>query len=78
MTVSPLLAAIVCFGAYAVAYRVYARFLSDRLFELDDSGPTPAHRFRDGVDYVPANRYVLFGHHYASITGVIEPLDVEF
>jgi carbon starvation protein len=70
MTVSPLLAALVCIAAYIVAYRGYARFLSDRIFELDGSRPTPAHRFRDGVDYVPANRYVLFGHHYASIAGL--------
>ena len=70
MTVSPLLAALVCLGAYAAAYRLYARFLADRVFELDPARPTPAVRHRDDVDYVPANRYVLFGHQYASITGL--------
>ena len=70
MTISPLLAAIVCIAAYAIAYRVYARFLADRVFELDPSRPTPAVQLRDDVDYVPANRYVLFGHQYASITGL--------
>ena len=70
MTVSPLVATVVCFVAYWVAYRVYARYLAQRLFELDGSRPTPAHVLRDDVDYVPANRYVLFGHHYASITGL--------
>ncbi len=70
MTVSPLLAAFVCLGAYVVAYRFYARFLADRVFALDPTRPTPAVRHRDDVDYVPANRYVLFGHQYASITGL--------
>ena len=67
---SPLLAALLCFGAYLLAYRFYAQHLARRLFELDPSRPTPAHRLRDEVDYVPANRFVLFGHQYASITGL--------
>ncbi len=70
MTVPPLLAALVCLAAYAAAYRFYARFLADRVFALDPTRPTPAVRHRDDVDYVPANRYVLFGHQYASITGL--------
>ena len=70
MTISPLLAAIACLAAYAVGYRIYARFLADRVFALDPSRPTPAVRLRDDIDYVPANRYVLFGHQYASITGL--------
>ncbi len=70
MTVSPLLAAAVCLVAYWLAYRVYARFLADRVFAIDPSRPTPAVTQRDDVDYVPANRYVLFGHQYASITGL--------
>ena len=67
---SPLLAVLLCFGAYLLAYRFYAQHLARRLFELDPSRPTPAHRLRDEVDYVPANRFVLFGHQYASITGL--------
>ena len=70
MTVSPLLTAIVCLAAYAAAYRLYARFLADRVFAIDPTRPTPAVTRRDDVDYVPANRYVLFGHQYASITGL--------
>ena len=70
MTVSPLLVTACALLAYVVAYRFYARYLAERLFELDGSHSTPSHRFHDGVDYVPANRYVLFGHHYASITGL--------
>ena len=70
MTVSPLLAALICIAAYVTAYRVYARFLAERVFALDPSRPTPAVSLRDDIDYVPANRYVLFGHQYASITGL--------
>ena len=70
MTMSPLLAALICIAAYVVAYRVYARFLAERVFAIDPARPTPAVRCRDEVDYVPANRYVLFGHQYASITGL--------
>ena len=70
MTVSPLLAAAVCLTAYAIAYRVYSRFLADRLFELNASRQTPAVTLRDEIDYVPTNKYVLFGHQYASITGL--------
>ena len=67
---SPLAVAVLALTAYAVAYRFYARHLATRLFELDGSRPTPAHRLRDDIDYVPANRYVLFGHQFASITGL--------
>ena len=67
---SPLLAALICIAAYVVAYRVYARFLAERVFAIDPARPTPAVRYRDEIDYVPANRYVLFGHQYASITGL--------
>ena len=70
MGVSPVAAALLAFAAYWAAYRFYARHLSRRLFALDDARPTPAHRLRDDVDYVPANRYVLFGHQFASITGL--------
>ena len=67
---SPLLAALLCIAAYVVAYRVYARFLAEWVFAIDPTRPTPAVRYRDEIDYVPANRYVLFGHQYASITGL--------
>ena len=55
---------------YLLGYGLYSRYLSRRLFRLDPASPTPAHLQRDEVDYVPTNRYVLFGHHWASITGL--------
>jgi carbon starvation protein len=55
---------------YALAYRFYGGFLSKRIFDLDPNRVTPAIALNDGVDFVPTNRYVLFGHHWASITGL--------
>jgi len=67
---TPLIAAVICIAAYALAYRFYARFLATHLFALSPQRVTPAHTLRDDVDYMPTNRFVLFGHHYASITGL--------
>jgi carbon starvation protein len=53
----------------AVAYRYYSAFLAARVAALDDSVTTPAHRFRDGHNFDPTNRWVLFGHHFAAISG---------
>lgn len=54
---------------FIAAYKFYGDFLSKKL-EVDDKNLTPSHKLRDGVDYVPAKRPVLFGHHFASIAGV--------
>lgn len=67
---TPLLAVLACLVLYALGYFAYGRFLANRIFRLDPARPTPAHNLRDEVDYVPSNRFVLFGHHYASITGL--------
>src|SRR3954470_654121 len=53
----------------AVAYRYYSAFLVARVAVLDDSRVTPAHRFSDGQNFDPTNRWVLFGHHFAAISG---------
>jgi carbon starvation protein len=52
-----------------IAYRTYGAFLAARVATLDDLRRTPAHTQRDGRDYVPTNRWVLFGHHFAAIAG---------
>ena len=67
---TPALAAAFCFLCYGLAYRFYARFLATRVFHLQADRTTPAHALQDGVDYVPSRPIVLFGHHYASITGL--------
>ncbi|MBM3999600.1 MAG: carbon starvation protein A [Planctomycetes bacterium] len=56
-------------AAFAVAYRLYGAFLAAKVAVIDDSRPTPAHRLKDGVDYHPTKRLVLFGHHFAAIAG---------
>ena len=70
MTISPLFVSFIAALAYFFAYRVYSRFLATHLFEIDPSRQTPAIALQDDIDYVPANRYVLFGHQFASITGL--------
>jgi carbon starvation protein len=53
----------------AIAYRYYSAFLAARVAVLDDARPTPAHTFYDGQNYHPTNKWVLFGHHFAAISG---------
>ncbi|MEE8166717.1 MAG: carbon starvation protein A, partial [Myxococcota bacterium] len=63
-----LLAAIV-FIVFALGYRFYARFLSDRIFDLREEEAVPSRECEDGVDYVPTKLHVLWGHHFASVAG---------
>ena len=67
---SPILAALAAFVLYLLGYRFYSKYLASRIFDLDDSRPTPSHTMSDGVDYVPTRPSILFGHHFASITGL--------
>jgi len=53
----------------AIGYRYYSAFLAAKVMALDDARITPAHRFDDGANYVPTNKWVLFGHHFAAISG---------
>ncbi len=62
-----LVTAAGCF--YVLAYRFYGGFLGRRVMQLDDERSTPAFRLEDGTNYYPANKYVLFGHHFAAIAG---------
>src|SRR5919107_4986824 len=52
-----------------IAYRYYSAFIAARIMALDDARVTPAHIRNDGQNYHPTNRYVLFGHHFAAISG---------
>jgi len=60
---------IVALLVFALAYRFYAKFIITKVLVFDSSRPTPAYTLRDGRDYHPTNRYVLFGHHFAAISG---------
>ncbi|WP_120430194.1 carbon starvation CstA family protein [Acinetobacter baylyi] len=62
-----LVLAAIC--VYSIAYRFYSLFIATKVFELNSRRLTPAHRLADGLDYVPTNKYVLFGHHFAAIAG---------
>lgn len=63
------LVAVISLVLFFVGYRYYSKFLAEKIYRLDPDYITPAHRFKDGVDYVPANKYVLWGHHFTSIAG---------
>ncbi len=54
---------------YALGYLFYSRYLADRVYGLDPNFVVPSREFEDGVDYVPTNKHVLFGHHFTSIAG---------
>ncbi|MGD0697503.1 MAG: carbon starvation CstA family protein [Terriglobia bacterium] len=54
---------------YALGYRFYSRFIALRVLELNDERATPAERLEDGRDFVPTNKWVVFGHHFAAIAG---------
>jgi carbon starvation protein len=54
---------------FAIAYRLYGKFIATKVLMLNDKRVTPAYEFRDGKDYHPTNKWVLFGHHFAAISG---------
>ncbi len=61
--------AIFSLSCFFVSYFFYSKFLAKKIYKLDPDIVTPAHEFNDGIDYVPTNKYVLFGHHFTSIAG---------
>ncbi len=68
----PVSAAYIVIAAvctYAIAYRFYSHFIAFRVLRLSDTNVTPAVRHNDGHDFVPTNRWVVFGHHFAAIAG---------
>jgi carbon starvation protein len=67
VSASWLVTAAIC--VYFIAYRFYSRFIADKVLKLDDTRITPADRHNDGLDYVPTNKCVVFGHHFAAIAG---------
>src|SRR6266478_4350235 len=63
----PVMLGVLCI--LAIAYRYYSAFLAAKVAQLDDARITPAHQFNDGQNYHPTNKWVLFGHHFAAISG---------
>ena len=68
-TVNAVWFLVAAVAVYAVAYRFYSAFLAAKVFALDACRPTPAEVINDGRDFVPTNRWVVFGHHFAAIAG---------
>ena len=64
-----LLLMVVCGGGFIIAYHTYGRYLARKVFKLNDKAPVPSRELADGVDYVPAKKGVIFGHHFTSIAG---------
>src|SRR6516162_2273436 len=67
MSALPIMIVTLC--ALAIGYRFYSAFLAAKVAALDNSRVTPAHQFNDGQNYHPTNKWVLFGHHFAAISG---------
>lgn len=60
---------LVGLGVMSLGYLFYSKFIAERIYRLDPDFRTPAHTMRDGVDYVPTNKFVLWGHHFTSVAG---------
>ena len=56
-------------STYLIGYRFYGKFIAARVMALDDRRATPAERLDDGHDFVPTNKWIVFGHHFAAIAG---------
>src|SRR5215210_5356954 len=68
-TISAAWLVLAAVGTYLLSYRFYSRFIADRVLGLNDRRATPAERLTNGRDFVPTQRWVLFGHHFAAIAG---------
>ncbi len=66
---SAIVLLILGLGGMAAGYFVYSRFIADKIYKLDPNFETPAHSMEDGVDFVPTNKFVLWGHHFTSVAG---------
>src|SRR5699024_10346086 len=64
-----VLVAILGLAIFALGYRYYSKFIAEKIFRLDHNYVTPAHKYKDGVDFVPINKFVLWGHHFTSVAG---------
>jgi len=67
--ISSLWFLLACFGCQLIAYRFYSNWLATKVLQINPSRPTPAHKLSDGQDFIPTNRWIVFGHHFAAIAG---------
>ncbi|WP_153462141.1 carbon starvation protein A [Sediminibacillus terrae] len=66
---SSLLVAAIGIIIFILGYRFYSKFVAEKIYRLDPNYVTPAHQYKDGVDFVPTNKYVVWGHHFTSVAG---------
>lgn len=66
---SAVILVVLGLGSMALGFVFYSRFIASKIYQLSDSFPTPAHTMQDGIDYVPTNKYILWGHHFTSVAG---------
>ncbi|MGM7696540.1 carbon starvation CstA family protein [Microbacterium sp. A84] len=66
---TPVLLMFIGLALFVLGYFIYSKYLSKRVYKLDASFKTPAHELKDGIDYVPTNKYILWGHHFTSVAG---------
>ncbi|WP_102347441.1 carbon starvation CstA family protein [Bacillus sp. Marseille-P3661] len=64
-----ILLAVIGMVVFFLGYMYYAKFVAEKIYRLDPNYKTPAHQFEDGVDFVPTNKLVLWGHHFTSVAG---------
>lgn len=66
---STLIVAILSFVGFIIAYHTYGKWLSKKIFDLDEKAIVPSKELEDGVDFVPTKKSIIFGHHFTSIAG---------
>jgi carbon starvation protein len=64
-----IVVALAVLGIFYLGYRYYSKYLAEKVYKLDKDFVTPSHEFEDGVDFVPTNKHILFGHHFTSVAG---------
>lgn len=68
-SISALWIVVAAVAVYLIGYRFYGQYIAANVMQLEAARATPAVRLNDGLDFVPTNKHVLFGHHFAAITG---------
>jgi carbon starvation protein len=66
---SAIIPAIIGLVSLSIGYRLYSKFIADKIYQLDPDFQTPSHTMRDDVDYLPTDKVVLWGHHFTSVAG---------
>src|SRR5699024_4490295 len=66
---SSVILMLIGLALFVLGYLVYSKYLARRVYALNENFTTPAHEMHDGVDYVPTNKYILWGHHFTSVAG---------